>query len=448
MLGASITSRVRAAAHRFIGAKDGNIAVIFAIAAVPIISFVGAAIDYTRANSARSSMQAALDSTALMLAKDLSDGTITTSQIDAKGQAYFAALYTNTDAKSVSINATYAAAAGTLGSTIQVNGSGAVTTDFMKVAGFPNINFNSSSTAAWGSVRMRVAMVLDNTGSMGQDGKMPALRTASKNLIDQLSALAKNPGDIYISIIPFAKDVNVGASNYNQNWIDWTDWNAANQTCSGGNGNGNGNGNGGGGGGSCTPKTHNTWNGCVTDRDQNYDTLSTAPITSNQSTLFPAEEWSACPVPLMPLSYDWSALKSKIDTMTPNGNTNQSIGLAWGWQSLAQTSPLNAPAKDPNYTYKDAVILLSDGLNTQNRWYSNASQIDARQKILCDNAKAAGITIYSIQVNTGSPADPTSAVLQYCASGADKFYLITSASQTVAAFSSIGTSLSKLRVAR
>jgi hypothetical protein len=31
------------------------------------------------------------------------------------------------------------------------------------------------------------------------------------------------------------------------------------------------------------------------------------------------------------------------------------------------------------------------------------------------------------------PADPTSAVLQYCASGADKFYLITTASQTVTA---------------
>jgi hypothetical protein len=67
MLGASITSQVRAAARRFIGAKEGNIAVIFAIAAVPVISLVGAAIDYTRANSARSSMQAAPDSTALML---------------------------------------------------------------------------------------------------------------------------------------------------------------------------------------------------------------------------------------------------------------------------------------------------------------------------------------------------------------------------------------------
>src|SRR5882757_7053393 len=140
MLGASITSRVRAAARRFIGAKDGNIAVIFAIAAVPIISFVGAAIDYTRANSARSSMQAALDSTALMVAKDLSDGTITTSQIDAKTTAYFTALYTNPDAKSVTVNATYTAST-SMGSTIVVTASGAITTDFLKVAGFPNLSF-------------------------------------------------------------------------------------------------------------------------------------------------------------------------------------------------------------------------------------------------------------------------------------------------------------------
>ncbi len=88
--------------------------------------------------------------------------------------------------------------------------------------------------------------------------------------------------------------------------------------------------------------------------------------------------------------------------MEPTGNTNQGIGMAWAWMSLTQSDPLNAPAKDPNYTYKDAIILLSDGLNTQNRWYSNASQIDARQKILCDNAKAAGITVYTIQVNTGA----------------------------------------------
>lgn len=440
MLNTSISSQVRAALTRFPAADQGNIAVLFAVALLPLLSFMGAAIDYTRANSARTSMQAALDSTALMLAKDLSDGRITTDQIGAKATAYFTALYTNKDARSVTINATYSPST-SQGSTIQVNGSGAVITEFMKVAGFPTIGFNSSSTSVWGSVRMRVAIALDVTGSMKRDGKMDALKPAAKSLIDQLAVLAKNPGDVYVSIIPFAKDVNVGASNYNASWINWSDWDEDNRTC-----------NGGGWGANCTPKNHNTWNGCVTDRDQNYDTLNTAP-TGGPSTRFYAEQYNACPAQLMPLSYDFAALKNKVDSLTPNGGTNQPIGIAWGWQSLTSTAPLNAPPEEANYTYKKVLIVMSDGLNTQNRWpsYGNGQhqfngQIDARQRILCDNIKADGITIYTMHVNTDN--DPTSAVLQYCASSPDKFSTVTSATQIMAAFNSIGSSLSKLRVAR
>src|SRR3954467_12888929 len=112
MVGASVGNQVRGGLTRFAASEDGNIAVIFAIALVPILGFVGAAIDYTRANAARSSMQAALDSTALMLSKDLSQGLITTSQITTKAQAYFTALYTNADANSVSVSATYTASNG------------------------------------------------------------------------------------------------------------------------------------------------------------------------------------------------------------------------------------------------------------------------------------------------------------------------------------------------
>src|SRR5215217_1808985 len=111
--------------------NKGNIAVLFAVAAVPILSFVGAAIDYTRANSARSSMQAALDSTALMLAKDISDGTIKASDINQKAQDYFKALYTNKEAKAVTVSAVYTAST-PQGSTIVVNGSGNVPTESMK----------------------------------------------------------------------------------------------------------------------------------------------------------------------------------------------------------------------------------------------------------------------------------------------------------------------------
>jgi len=451
--------RLQSLLGRFGRSEQGNIAMLFGIAVVPIITFVGAAVDYTRANTARSSMQSAMDSTSLMLAKDLQDGTINTSQITQKAQDYFKALYANPDAKSVGVVATYTAAAGN-GSKIEIAGNGKIDTSFMRLVGIPDIKFNTNATSAWGNVRMRVAMALDVTGSMADDGKMPAMQTAAKSLIDQLSPLAKNPGDIYISVVPFAKDVNFGSSYYNQTYMDWSVWEAANNTM-----------------GTCSNSSYTTkssclqnssrtwthdrskWTGCVTDRSQDYDTKNTAPSSSNAPTMVVAEEYVSgqekyCKTgndpympPIMPLSYDWSALKTMIGTLQPTGNTNQGIGLAWGWLTLGTGAPFNAPAKDTaNYTYKEAIILLSDGLNTQNRYGNNASDIDARQKILCDNAKASNITIYTIHVNTGG--DPTSAVLKYCASGADKFFEVKKANQTLSVFNSIGQSLAKLRIAK
>src|ERR1700741_700183 len=228
MSGASVFGKLRSAARRFIGAREGNIAVIFGLAAIPIISFMGAAIDYTRANAARAAMQAAMDSTALMLSKDLSAGTINTSQISLKASEYFAALYHSKDAIDAGVPATYTPPSGNTPATIKLQGSGKIQTDFMRLAGFPEMGFGTASTTTWGNVRMRVALVLDVTGSMADDGKMTALQPAAKALIDQLSALAKTNGDIYISIVPFSKDVNMGPSFKDASWIDWTDWDANN----------------------------------------------------------------------------------------------------------------------------------------------------------------------------------------------------------------------------
>jgi hypothetical protein len=187
---------------------------------------------------------------------------------------------------------------------------------------------------------------------------------------------------------------------------------------------------------------HSTWNGCMTDRDQNYDTLNSSPMAGAQ---FPAEQYASCPQSVMGLSYDWTALNAKIDAMAPAGNTNQAIGLAWGWQSLT-SAPFTVPAKDPNFQYKEIIILLTDGLNTEDRWYTNASQIDSRQATTCANIKAAGITIYTVQVNTGG--DPTSTLLQQCATDSNKFFLLTSANEIVTTFDSIGTSISQLHLAQ
>ncbi len=116
-----------------------------------------------------------------------------------------------------------------------VNGSAEVPTSFLRAlnviapnSGLDNITVSGSSTAQWGSTRLRVALALDNTGSMADDGKMAALQSATKSLLTQLQNAASTNGDVYVSIVPFSRDVAVdGASNYSGNWIDWTDWAAA-----------------------------------------------------------------------------------------------------------------------------------------------------------------------------------------------------------------------------
>jgi hypothetical protein len=231
-----------------------------------------------------------------------------------------------------------------------------------------------------------------------------------------------------------------------------------------------------------TTNPKSTWTGCVVDRTQPNDTTTVQP-GGDVTTQYPANQYfenntAYCAAnapnrlqPVIPMTSSWSTLKTAINAMQPTGGTNQAVALSIGAQTLIPGGTMfNAPAEDPNYTYHRAIILLSDGLNTEDRWpeYGNGSTqntgsgnpqfpglIDARQAQLCDALKANDpntgqpkYVIYTVQVNTSVPADPTSTVLQYCASSPDKFFMLTSSSEIVTAFKSIGTSLSQLRVAR
>jgi Flp pilus assembly protein TadG len=519
----SLRRRVRTFRH----AKAANVVATFAISFIPMVAMVGAAVDYSRGNNAKVSMQAAIDATGLMLSKDVS--TLTQSQLTQKADSEFRALLNRTDIQNLVVTPTYTSS--TTGYTLQVTATGNIPVTFMKVLWRDTLDLNVNTLVKWGNTRLRVALVLDNTGSMAQSNKLTALQTATNNLIDQLKNAAKQPGDIYVSIIPFVKDVNADPTNYNQTWIDWTDWEApppnvttpaANvgpgsncpwTTSSKGFGcqktptNGststttipssgtykgyicpsmdNGSKNtlkgsvyyngcynstnctGSGNNLSCqhawVKNAHSTWTGCVVDRGNsngpntgNYDTNVVTPTTSTTATLLPAEQYSSCPQAILPLTYDWTAMHTLVNAMVAAGNTNQAIGLQHGWMSLVGGGPYPAPpVMDPNYQYKQVIILLTDGLNTQDRWYTNASQIDARQQMTCDNVNAAGITLYTVQVNTDGEA--TSTLLQNCAGKGDspkkypdpdKFFLLTSSTQIVTTFNQIATNLANLYLAK
>jgi Flp pilus assembly protein TadG len=438
MRGTTIFNHLR----RFWRARDGNVAVIFALCSIPMIGSIGAAIDYRRASVVRTSMQQVLDATALMLAKNA--GSQTADQMQKLGTRFFNAQFKSKDAKSVVVTVSYTEG----NSTVVVNGAATVKTTFMKLMGFKDIDVGAASTAMWGAKsRLRVALVLDNTGSMASAGKMRALQTAAKNLLAKLNSAATTSGDVYVSIIPFAKDVNVGSGNSGANWVGWHDWEDVNGSCSDwmsktqtkcqAKGE------------TWTAKSHSTWNGCIADRDQNYDTVNTPPIpgdTGSPSTLFPADQDGNCPVRMIGMTNNWTNLNSVVGSMSPTGTTNQSIGLAWGWLSMTQGSILNPPDLSPGYTYADHILLLTDGLNTQDRFYKDQASIDARQKILCNNIKAAGINLWTIQVNTDG--DPTSTLLQQCATDPSKFFLLTSADQIISTFDAISFKITQLHISK
>jgi Flp pilus assembly protein TadG len=427
-------------------ANGANVTVTFALATVPMLGFVGAAVDYSHANSVRTAMQAAADSTALMLSKNAA--SMTSSDIQTKGTDYFKALFNRAEATDLQVAITYTKA---IGSQIILAASADVKTDFMRLMGFSKLKLGVTAHAKWGTHRMRVALALDTTGSMSSDGKMTALKSATKSLLSQLKNAATTNGDVYVSIIPFSKGVNVsGIGNKNSSWIKWSGssdtWDENNGKCK----------NYSSGspdtksecltkGGQWSVSNHDNWNGCVMDRDQDFDVKNTAPITSNGATLFPAENSSGCPEQLMGLTYDWISLNAKVDSLYPEGMTNQVIGLAWAFQSLT-SAPFSIPAKDSNYQYIDAIVLVTDGLNTKSRYSSSQSTIDARENTLCAAAKAAGVVIYTVFINTDG--DPSQPVLKNCASSADKAIEVKSASQVITAFNAIASSLTKLRIAQ
>ena len=367
--------------RRFAGNRDGGVAPMLAMAALPMFGLVGAAVDFGRAASTRSAMQAALDAGALMLSKDAQ--TLPPEQVALKAQDYFKSQFVRPEAQDVQVTTAFAQPQqGSFSLTMKA--SATVSTMFSTLIGQSTINLAATSEVLWGIKKLNLVLALDNTGSMQSNQKMTNLKTAAHNLLTTLKNAAKQPGDIKVAIVPFATDVNAGTANVDAYWIDWTDWEAANGTCSNNNYNSKS---------SCeshsktwTPASHGNWNGCVYDRDQNNDVSNAITVSGAPATLFRAHQASNCPTAMMPLSEDWTALNAKIDQMTPAGNTNVTIGLAWGFQLISPVEPFNAPPPAPDLD--KVIVLMTDGENTQNRWSSTASTIDARTSKACDNVKA------------------------------------------------------------
>jgi Flp pilus assembly protein TadG len=416
----------RSAARQFGTARSGNVLVIFAIAAIPIIGVIGAAVDYSRANAARTAMQVTSDSVALMLSKDAQ--TLNDTQLNQKATDYFKAMLNRPEVKNLTVTPVFTAPqAGNF--KLDVTATGKVDTSFTRIFGADTMTLTATSEVLWGMKKLELAMALDNTGSMSSSSKMSNLKTAAHSLLATLKKAAKTDGDVKVAIIPFDTTVNIGTSYKDQPWFDVSCTNLGSPR-------------------NCTSTNwKNYWEGCVRDRTYPYDAQDTTPNKNTSATLYPVFDCGSL-VSAMPLSYDWSALDSKIDAMTPNGNTNVTIGLVWAWHALTANAPFTE-AKAPAEDLEKVIIVLTDGDNTESwknsndRKVTSESSINTRTSLVCDNIKAANIRIYAIRVIDGNAS-----LLRNCATKTSMYYDVQQASELDSVFSSIAQNLANLRIAK
>jgi Flp pilus assembly protein TadG len=505
----SMLASMRTTWKRFLRASRGNVAMIFGLSLIPITAAAGVGVDMARALVVRTEMASALDSAALAIGASTG---ISQSAAQTLAQQYFNANYKvdptygtpGSPTVTISGQSVTIAASDTMPTTIL----NAVGISNLTISVSSKVVWGQ--TKLWVSLVLDNTGSMTQTDKTGTS-KISALKTATNQLLTILSSASSNPGDVQVALIPFSKDVNVGTSNVSASWIDWTDWSAApangtpsssvgpGSTCpytssskgftcqktstndsssittiaSSGSNKGlicpsvdDGSKNSGRmgryyngcytsvqNGSSWThtwvPNSTSTWDGCVMDRTQNNDVSVTTP--SGTSTDFPAENAQSCvpSVMLGTLGYNWTNLTNAVNAMTAGGATNQPIGLAWGWQALTGGSPLSAPALPANTS--EYIIILSDGLNTQDRWTGDGSDedsgTDARMNTVCANAKAAGVIIYAVFVDLNG-TQGNSTVLQNCATDSSKYYDLTTSGAIVTTFQQIGQQITNLHVAQ
>jgi hypothetical protein len=416
-------------ARRLLGDRRGSVAIMIALAALPLMLAMGVAVDGMRAWLVRSRLVTAIDAAALAGGRNLNLAAATR---DAEVQGMFWTNFQKTgvdpadptrwlgfmgaSAPQPSICAR-PSCVDVDSNTIRVSNTARLPTTFMRLSkafGGPDLD---TVTLRWTSdsrradLGMELALVLDVTGSMGSNQtpsafgsasnngtNIDALRLAAGDLISILYGSNESLGNLWVSVVPYTTTVNIGTGN--------SSWLAAGQRDFG----------------RFAPRS---WLGCVEARhlggnDQNDATPTAAPFNAffNASTLgkytvtatgaaVPGDnDWAAsltgsnaiteqyqdvrenynagpntaCPAtPILPLTASKTTVLNTIAAVrsTFKGGTMHNVGLQAGWFTLSPNwrglwgNPALPLAYGTQFMQK-VVVLMTDGVANWNDWNGGA----------------------------------------------------------------------------
>ncbi|MBV1887208.1 MAG: hypothetical protein KUG61_09000, partial [Parvibaculaceae bacterium] len=383
--------------RRWMRQEAGNVAIIFALAIVPIIGGVGASVDISRAYIVKSRLNQALDAAGLAVGSLIG---YSDAELTAKAQAFFDANYPASKL-GVAADVTIRQHDGI----VIVEGTAKVQTVMVGFIGVSEIEVGATVEITRESKGLEVVLVLDNTGSMASNGKLSAMKSAATEMVEILFGSETQPEKLKVGLVPFAAGVNLGSDFIDSGHMDTAGISSTH-------------------GENFTSPTNvwdlygnlrnRSWEGCVETRPYPYDETDAIPSSSNGDTLW--VPWFApdepdkggtyynnylndgfksnskasvdkrqrktgkyknkkvssnskgpaygCDIPpVTALTNHRDIVEDGIDDLVADGYTHIPIGLAWGWRLLSPQAPFTEGVSYEDDEYTKAIILLTDGQN-------------------------------------------------------------------------------------
>ncbi len=351
-------------AQRFTREEDGAMLVFGVYVFLIILMVGGIGIDLMRFERDRSKLQYTLDR-AVLAAADLDQPMDPETVV----QDYFAKSGLADYLASVSVDE------GMGYRVVSATASAEVATQFMHMNGVDQLVAPAAGTAEERIDGVEISLVLDVSGSMNSNSRLPNLIVAARDFVDTMDDNSAE-GDLSISIVPYATQVsvtdelmnefNVSSEHDYSNCINFasTDFDTAAM--------------------STTQAYQRTMH---FDPWYDYDGMDNNPkvlLGSNSSTLPVCEALSGREVLVM--QKDTTVLKNYISNLTARGNTSIDVGMKWGTAlldpslnpvigTLIGNGTVDGDFADRPHSYNDGetlkvIVLMTDGQNTS-QYYIN-----------------------------------------------------------------------------
>ena len=382
--------------------RAGNLALSFAIVSVPLLAAIGASIDYTQLVNSQRHLQDAIDAAAVSAAASMVAGKHTETTVKDYAVNFVLAQLSS------ELNTTeQAQLKSAIGVTVTTTGSGTAKTYSIKVSGgytvklspfaqfvgyttMPVAGVSVTQSQATSKNAMSMYLVLDRSGSMSWvTGSLDGTKTKCQNYFD-LGDWAQYP------YLPNSKPCYVN-------------------------------------------KMGAVKAAAATLFDQ-LDLVEKKDLTDTIVHLGGVSFHDKMQTP-EPMAWGTTNLRAYVTALPayPDGGTDMTGGMKQAYDTLVAASETTAQTAKGNMSFSKFIVLMSDGENTgsSGTW---KPALDTVTLTTCTNAKAAGITIYTVAFMAPTNGET---LLKACASNVGNYYAANDMPTLVKAFAEIGNKAAK-----